>query len=527
MSDNYNFNNVQQPQNLVEPQPVDLPPQQYQPTDQQFQTAQQFQPVQPQPIIPEQTYNPPPPTNFNPNSLVNNSEPEKNKLDIRKFLPYIIIGIVGIIVLIFVINLLFSNNSGNQNNTSSEKVVLQWWGAFMDPSEVQPLLDEYNTENPNVTIEYANKIPADTASDDAALTYKTELDRILKANDPVQIPDIFSVSSTWAGDYERYVKSSTSYDSETFNNTFYEVVGQDFAHNGTINGVPLWLDTLAVVYNKDILASKAVLNVPTDWPSFKSLAQNLTTKEKNTIKVAGFAGGLSSNVSYSFDVLNVLLFQNGVSVTDSKDVPTFAEDTDSVSAFQFYKDFANSSTGTWSRDIKNDSAAFLEGNVAMIIVPSYRLREILYYNEQYGLNLNIGVAQLPQLQGQDQAVINWPEYWGNMVALNRPNSTEAWKFLQWITQSDKLKELSDNIKTNEGYFGILYPRKDMATELSDDQYLKIYNDSLPNLKTWYMVKGMDIKEAFNKVIEGNSVSQGQLTTLETNVKTLISNKGVL
>lgn len=462
-------------------------------------------------------------TSTTPSALINDNNPPE-KTGLKKFLPFIIIGLIGIIALIVILSLLFSNR--NQTPVA-QNVTLQWWGVFMDKDTVQPLIDEYQSQNQGVTIEYADKWSSDLPFDEARTRYKEEVDRVLKANDAVQIPDIFMVHNTWAGDYERFVKTSTTYTAQDLTQSFYPVVSQDFANGGNVYGVPMWMDTFAIVYNKDILASNAVLTVPTDWPAFKSLAQNLTKRESGQVKTAGFAAGLAKNTSFGFDLANILLAQNGVNMTNAKGELSFATDPDSVAALQFYKDFLNRSAPTWSDTFENDSSAFLNGEVAMIIAPSYRLRDLMYYNEQYGLNLKIGIAQIPQLIGQEQALINTPDYWGNMAALNRPNSTAAWNFLKWITQPDQLKKLSDNIKTKDGSFGILYPRSDMADELRTDDYLKIYNESLPFLKSWYMVKGVDVEEAFNTVLDGTSISQSQVSSLEADIQTIISNKGKL
>ena len=211
----------------------------------------------------------------------------------RRKIPVTLLIVVGVILFLLLLFLLFSNllkTPTTNNNTPTGKVTLQWWGVFLDPSVVKPLIDEYQAQNTNVTIQYANRFP-EGQYDTAADIYKTELNRVLKAGDQVDIPDIFMVENTWAGDYENYVKASTTYDYDTFKSIFYPAAVTDFssAANKAVYGVPLWMDDLAIIYNKDMLKEASVSEPPTDWVSFQDLAKKLTKRTSGNITQAGFA----------------------------------------------------------------------------------------------------------------------------------------------------------------------------------------------------------------------------------------------
>ncbi|MEP7103425.1 MAG: extracellular solute-binding protein [Candidatus Dojkabacteria bacterium] len=450
----------------------------------------------------------------------------------RRRIPiYLLIG-VGIILFLVLIYLLFGNalkgTPNNNTNNTSQKITLQWWGVFMDPSVVKPLIDEYQTQNPNVTIQYANRWP-EGKYDTAAGIYKNELNRVLKQNDAVDIPDIFMAENTWAGDYEQYVKSSTSYDFDSFKSIFYPAVVTDFASESSksVYGVPIWIDDLAIIYNKDMLKEVAVSTPPTDWIQFESLAKNLTKRQGGTIVQAGFAGGAGSNVSYAPEILNLLMAQNGVDLVNPQGQPIFGSDTDSVTALQSYKDFTNTTSGTWSSDLKVDAASFLERKVAMMATTSYKYRDIKKYNETYQLGIDIGISQFPQLQGQSQPVLDWANYWGAMVSSARPNSQASWTFLKWLTQPDQLRKLNKNESDFNKQFGFLYPRTDMAQDLQNDANLGIFNAALPFALSWKMVKGYDVKKEFVKLIDQSGVSQSSIVSTQTAIQSLINNKGKL
>lgn len=449
----------------------------------------------------------------------------------------IIIGLIvfGVVLLILLLILLGSRRTTpvTNNNTTTDttkNVVLQFRGAFLSSASIQPLIDEYQTINPNVKIEYADKWPTGSFSD-ASEIYRSEINRILKEGDSVNIPDIFMVNNRWTGDYDSalytYPSPSTYFSAETFASTFQPAVLEDFANDGKIHGVPLWMDTLAIVYNKTLLRDGAISAPATTWNEFKSQAQALTKREGNEIKVGGFAAGSTNNVTFGFDIVNTLMYQNGVQFVDDSGLATFSTYPDTITALNFYKSFASGTAATWNSSMKNDAAAFLEGKAAMIATTSYRYRDILKYNKAYDIGLDIGISRLPQLSsGQSQEIFNFADYWGTMVSNARGNGDYAWAFLQWLSQPEQYKKLSENIKTETGSFGILYPRKDMATELVNDPDLAVFNESIPYAQSWYMGKGYQVIEEFLKLI-GGSVNQSAVTGTERNIQTILNSAGQL
>ncbi len=474
-------------------------------------------------------------------TVVNTNVPPSDDDDTpKRSLPkipqrYIIIVIALLIILVLLVVLLGTRRTGGTTPTTTgtdpnKTVILQWWGVYLSEDAVGPLLDEYNSINPNVTIQYADQWPIGSY-DDAVANYRSELNRRIASTDVVETPDIFMVNNTWVKDYINYAQAATSNvtDYATFANTYYPVVASDFASSTTqkVFGVPLWLDTYAILYNKDQLNAASVSTIPTDWTTFRNLARTLTQKTGSTLTRGGFAAGIASNVTYATAMFNLLMIQNGVEITDANGLPIFGSQTESKSALDFYKDFATSANYTWRSSAKNDAVAFLEGDLSMIFAPSYRYRDLKTTNEDLSLGLDIGVAQVPQLVGQSQPLINWADYWGNMVSSKRPNAAYAWDFLNWITQPEQLRKLNDNIKTDTAQFGILYPRKDMAADNLADTDLKIFAESLPFAQSWQMVKGIEVNAAFEELLDLNSPSANNITQTQNDITPLVNSAGTL
>lgn len=420
----------------------------------------------------------------------------------------IILGVL--VVVLFVLVAFFivrsrapvTQNPGNNANT---QITLQWWGVFLDSATVQPLLDEYNRLNPNVRIQYVNRWPG--GSRDAAETqYYNGLDTILKENNPLAVPDIFMVDNTMVGYYEDYTApapASVLTVNELANN-FYPVVVNNMVKGGQVRGLPLWVDTLAIVFNRNLLLQAGRQNVPAEWTEFKSVAQQLTTI-LGTNQVFGFAAGTTRNASFNTDLLQLLFVQDGVSLIDSTGRPSFGNSEDAVSTLSFLKSFS-ANGGSWNpSNTDNDALAFAKGRLAMLLAPSWRVNDLIAINEAQNLGLNIGVAKLPQISGSPE--INWGTYWTNVVSSNRPNSVEAWRFLKWMTEPEQLRKLRTNDLARGSEFSFIYPRAAMRSELEDSggQYMQPFLSAISTATSWYMGNGVAVRTALSELIEDQPV----------------------
>ncbi len=416
------------------------------------------------------------------------------------------------------------NNSGN-NNQSSGPIVLQWWGVFWDADVVESLIVEYQEQNPNVKIEYVNKwSPGVRNLSEAA--YQNELNRVLRDRNSAEIPDIFMVHNTWVGEYDDYIAPAPNnvVDAQTIRTSYYPAVATDFAQGDVVRGLPLWMDALAVLYNRDILNQASASAPPDNWQDFRNLAFAMTQRTGATITQAGFSAGEANNVGFSSEALNLLFLQNGVQMTNSNGIASFSTSAFAEETVNFYQAFA-STGGSWSDNLENDALEFTEGRLAMMLASSWQYHDILYWNERYNLGLDIGVASVPQVQSQAQR-IDWATYWGNVVSRDRPNSQESWEFINWLSQPQQLRKLRQNESLKREFFGFLYPRTDMQQDLLGDDYLSTYNSILPTAQSWYMVNGLEVKAIFAELIE-SAGSASDVSTAENAVQRVIDQAGRL
>ncbi len=423
------------------------------------------------------------------------------------------------------------NTDGNGQTDGStpidSTIRIQWWGVFWDPEVVQPLIDEYESQHSNIEIIYDNKWPGNDYLI-AEGVYKTELERELFSNDPDRIPDIFMAKNTWAGNYDELYTSPapvSAIDAATVEAAFYPAVTTDFVTDGNVNGLPLWMDTFAILYNKDLLEEEAVSVPDAEWIGFRNLARDLTRFDGSQY---GFAAGSADNVTFAPELLTILFFQNDINMVNAAGQPVFANSGFAESTLDFFKQFTEASVvGSWSDNLGNDALAFLNGEVAMIFAPLWRYNDIVFFNDTYNLGLDIGIAGVPQLD--TTSPVNLASYWGAMVAKNRPqaNRNASWDFLVWITQKEQLRKLRVNDLAREiKPEGFLYPRSDMRSELlQSSTKIAPYINALPNARSWYQIDGRAVNSVLREAIRGGDASD--LAAAQSDIRNIIENKGIL
>ena len=405
-------------------------------------------------------------------------------------------------------------NTQNGNGSGEDQVTLIWWNLFESQENVQPLIDAYVAENPNVVIQYKQQ-----GISGGVTSYRNLLDNALTDTEKINDPDIFTVENTWLGKYKEFIASAPEdVIGQDYFNDFYPIIRQDFAKESVL-GVPLYVDTLAVIYNKDKLIEQGYTVPDNDWSEFKNQAINLTKRDSSgKITTAGFAGGSGSNVQFNFDIISLLMLQNGADLNSSTVLQNFSTNPEIIDSFDFYEPLSGTS-GSWDDTQKLDVASFLEGRLAMFIAPSWRLNDILIYNEKYNLGLDIGVAPIPQLSGGD--TIHWATYWGQSVSKASPNTKYAWEFVKFLAEPEQLKLLDKTVKEKGREVGIFFPRLSQASDISDDTYLRVYSQAIPFAKSWDMKDGYVIENEFNKYFTEGS---NNLSSLESVInETLTTN----
>lgn len=400
----------------------------------------------------------------------------------------------------------------NQSETKEEEeVTLTYWGLWEATPIIKSLINDYQTQKPNVTINYQQQSPKD---------YRERLQSSLAQGSG---PDIFRFHNTWVPMLKNELAPvpTTVFDKASFNSTFYPVHQQDLTLGSNIVGIPLMFDGLALYYNKALFTSGGK-SPPESWEELRQTAFDLTVKDDSgQITTAGIALGTTSNVDHWPDILGLMMFQNDADPAN----PVGATSED---ALRFYTIFSLSDK-VWDDTLPSSVFSFATGKVAMIFAPSWEAHVIKDINP----DLDFGIVSVPQLPGTN---VTWASYWAEGVSAKSPSQEAAFQFLKFLSEKNNLVKLyTEASKTR--LFGEPYPRKDLAESLQSDEFVGPFISQAGTAKSFYMASRTFDNGINDKVIKYyedavNAVNQGQdpssaLQTVSQGVTQVLSQYGIV
>ncbi len=369
---------------------------------------------------------------------------------------------------------------------------LEMWGVADRQSAFEESFSAFSKLHPNVSIRYTEK---------NIDTYENDLVNSLAAG---KGPDIIMLHNTWLPKHYDKLASlpTTKFKMEDLRNIFPRVVEQDFAPNEVIYGLPLYIDTLALLYNQDIFDNKAIAVIPKTWEEVQAAILKIRVLQKNNLKLAGVAIGTGKNINRGSDLMSLLMLQTGTEMT-TKDFTRATFAGKGLKSLDFYTKFADPKYKyyTWNSKMPNSIEAFANGQVAMIFNYASNFRHIKEKNPF----LRIGVGAMPQPSNNDTRV-DFPNYYGLSVALSSKNQDAAWDFIKFLTanagQSAKYLQTAKHPPAL---------RSIINTELGDDE-AGIFAKQALTARSWPQIDSAAVDNIFSDMIE-TSVT-GTLTKLQ-------------
>lgn len=422
---------------------------------------------------------------------------------------------------------LFTTGQGCGGPSATERqatqpVTVKIWRVFDEDDTMRDIMNAYRAIHPNVSFEYRQMRVEE---------YKNEL---LRAFAEGTGPDIFSLHNTWLGEFESliaplptsltipYVETKGTIKKETIitlreeasltpahvRRDFVDVVAQDVVRRYQPNpkdvpqervfALPMYVDTLAMFYNKDLLNAAGIAQPPTTWSEFQEAVIALTTIGTDDLIIqSGAALGGSENVERAFDIVSLLMMQNGTQMINDRGRATIAaEDREAdtipgADAVRFYTDFANplKEVYTWNASQPNSFDAFTSGKTAFFFGYSYHLPQV----RSRAQKLNFAVAPIPQIGGGH--TVNYANYWVETVSKATANGNWAWDFVQFATEANHVQSYLKAANRPTA-------RRDLINSQIDDEDLGPFVSQLLTAQSWYHGNDIEVVEqAFLDLID--------------------------
>jgi multiple sugar transport system substrate-binding protein len=437
---------------------------------------------------------------------------------------------VGFLVLVLIASLGFILWEKGIFTKKEEPVFISYVGLW-DPEIITPLKIEFQKQNPNVTIEYEQK--------NQTLYFET-LQNLLSKEKP---PDIFWWHSGWGPMLkdDLATMSESVLSTSEYEETYYPVTKADAKIGGAYRGVPLGIDGLALIYNKNLLSDAKLAKPPKTWSELQRYyvpALNKYDKKKGIIR-STISLGTANNISNYSEIVGLLFLQNGVSFVKDGDInihESLAANGDNLGqkTLEFYASFVTK-TNDWDNTQPNSIRAFAIGKAAMIILPAYKIPTLQSQIKAAGGKVKFGVTNVPQ--PPEISPVTWASYWLSGVSAKSEHREESWKFIKFLSEPENLKKLFKK-ELEIRKIGRPYPRVDMEKELRGDKLLSPYVAQAKSAKSWYLHSDTTDKSLNDKLIEKLSVavtkmsqkkgsSKGALNNFADQAKGLLVNYGVI
>ncbi|MDO8584528.1 MAG: extracellular solute-binding protein [bacterium] len=337
----------------------------------------------------------------------------------------ITLGVLALIVVLFV--LVFTGViPGLRKDITANKVALSMWGVFDAPDAFSAVINAYKAQAPNVSIAYKQFAPED---------YERELVNALAAG---KGPDMFMAHNTWLPKhYDKMLPlTGESLPIATFRNLFPRVVEQDFAPDGLIYALPLYVDSLALFYNKDAFDNAGRAVPPKNWEQVNALIPKLRAIDRSgkITKAAVAIGGSPKSINRATDLLSLIMMQGGAPmVSEGFGGAQFA--VKGAAGLDFYTQFVDpkSPLYTWNDQLHYSLDAFAEGSVAMMFNYQYNIAAL----KQKNPFLMFGVAGMPQPRTAANRV-DYANYFGLAVSGRSRNAAAAWDFIKFLTTNENV-----------------------------------------------------------------------------------------
>lgn len=362
------------------------------------------------------------------------------------------------------------------------KTELSVWG-FDSPTVWEKITTKYHIDHPTITVTYRSLSPA---------TYETDLLNGLATG---RGPDIFMIMNPWLmrhGDkmVPAPIEIATA---ATVDATFPTAVAQELTNSGAAYALPLYMDTYALIYNKDIFDKAGVTLPPANWLDFQDLIKKLSLKSAKG-SVAAF-GGSEATVEGASDILALLMMQDGVPMTD-KDGKTRL--TGGEGALSFYTKFTNPKGGYYAWDNKLPTAfeRFARGTLPMLIGTHAEVAALRKANPA----LRIGIAPLPQAP---QAPVNFATYAALSVWVGSAHPIESWQFIYDVAANP------ENALVYAAAANTPPVHRALIGQFGSDPDVGVFVRQSLTAQPWYRFNEGVMREAFSKMIE--SVASGVVT----------------
>lgn len=349
-----------------------------------------------------------------------------------------------------------------------------------DPSDsLEGQIQEFESRNPGVSIEL--KVYNDPIAYEQLL-----INELAEGNGP----DIFAIEDDWLPRHINKISPmpETIMSVEQFTVDFYDVAQDMLLRDGTIYGLPLSVDTLALYYNRQIFRDglPSSSRPAASWAEILNQVIALTQSNNSAERfaISGIAMGYGNNIALAPDIFRMLLLQNGGAIYNFEDGEAILSNQKGVrntgnpsvnyparnAATEYtsyglpsFKNFNWNNLIGSSYPQLNEVGVFAQGKVAMIFGYSSTYEEIVAAieglqrrDENIITSADIGVSFAPQRDNNGEIVArdSLAKVHALTVSRNSETPNAAWSLVKYLTGTESARAYHEVTKKPTARFDL-------------------------------------------------------------------------
>nr|WP_209864368.1 sugar ABC transporter substrate-binding protein [Paenibacillus shirakamiensis] len=398
-------------------------------------------------------------------------------------------------------SLILAGCGGSKDDASSDgKKVLKVWAMGGEGKVLSQMTKIYEEKNPGIKVE-VQAIPWDTAHD-----------KLVTAVASKSGPDVVQMGTTWVPEFAsaNALLDLTSYIDKYPNlkaDNFFDGAVETTKYDKKTVGIPWYVETRAMYYRTDLLASVGYPEGPKTWDELKDASEKYVAKNP---------GKFAMSIDAKDQVYTALYaWQNGSDLIDSNRQPQFNK-PEYVEAVNFLKDFYTKKLTPTGTDM-DIFAAFKDGTIPMFISGPWMIQSIK--DKAPEIDGKWAVKEVPtkktntsSIGGADLSVFSYSK-----------NVDEAVKFISFMSDKDNQVKWYDISKALPAVKTAWTDAKFKDPMIAAYGRQLEHTRSTPAIKEWETIAQAAIA-SFEQITIGGADTQTELDKLNAKANEILGNK---
>jgi len=301
----------------------------------------------------------------------------------------------------------------------------QWWEPELPEGEFRALMDEFEAQNPGITVELVSG------------PYATTRDQVVAGAATGTMSDVVGLDGAWVNDFVKQGALASLTDLMSAAGYDDSALAAQIQLNGSTYMIPVVNFVYPVFANLDLMEAAGIANPPSTRSEFAAAAEQLTDAENN---VYGWVLPLDMAAPNGIqnDVMSWVWASGGSMMNEG--MPDLTND-DVRSVAEFIKGLYDAefiTPGAFTLKEQDKVEEFANGRVGMMISSLAHINLLRERNP----DLNFAITALPAEDGYTGERGLPYASWGIGVSATSEHQAEAWKLVDFLTSEEVNSRLS-------------------------------------------------------------------------------------